>query len=187
MLTGLMPVLQDTMVTLTISRIDDQLLRVNIIPKHKIDQENSAENGLPTPLTVTATPAELSGLWPAAGQLQPFVPTLRRQHPRDRGGPRRRGESRRGGSKNGKARKSAVPSAKTSSRSDNERNAAPAAKPVFGGKGQSATAPTTHSLFDNPPGKRKACRESARTLVLPQLSNRVSRKAERAQLMESRS
>ena len=56
MFTELMPVLQDTMVTLTISRLDEQLLRVS---KRKTDRESTAENALCTPLTVTATAAEL--------------------------------------------------------------------------------------------------------------------------------
>jgi PRTRC genetic system protein E len=47
------------MVTLTISRIDEQLLRVNIIPKRKADKESTADNALCTPLTVTTTAAEL--------------------------------------------------------------------------------------------------------------------------------
>jgi len=59
MFTELLPVLQDTMVTVTISRMDDQLLRVNIIPTRKTNKESTAENALCTPLTVTATAAEL--------------------------------------------------------------------------------------------------------------------------------
>ena len=59
MFSELMPVLQNTIVTLTISRIDDQLLRVNIIPIRKTDKESDAENALSKPLTVTAPPAEL--------------------------------------------------------------------------------------------------------------------------------
>ena len=57
MFSELMPVLQNTIVTLTISRIDDQLLRVNIIPIRKTDKESDAENALSKPLTVTAATA----------------------------------------------------------------------------------------------------------------------------------
>lgn len=55
----LLPVLQDTTVTLTISRIDDRLLWVNVIPQRRATKESKAENGLRTPLTVTATAEEL--------------------------------------------------------------------------------------------------------------------------------
>ena len=77
MFTELMTALQDTMMTVTISRIADQLLGVNIIPKRKTYKESTAENALCTPLTVTATAAELDqDPARAGGQLQPFVPAL---------------------------------------------------------------------------------------------------------------
>ena len=47
MFTELMPCLQETIVTLTISRIDEQLLRVNVIPKRKTDKENAAKMRFP--------------------------------------------------------------------------------------------------------------------------------------------
>jgi len=42
MFTELMTALQDTMMTVTISRIADQLLGVNIIPKRETDTESNA-------------------------------------------------------------------------------------------------------------------------------------------------
>jgi PRTRC genetic system protein E len=76
MFTELLPVLEGTMVTLTISRIDDQLLGVNIIPKRKTDRESNAENALCTPLTVTATAAELDQ--DLAGQVVSFSHSYQR-------------------------------------------------------------------------------------------------------------
>ena len=78
MFTELLPVLQDTILTVTISRMDGQLLRVNIIPTRKTDKESTAKNALCTPLTVTAIGSGLSG---AGAQLQPFVPALCCQYP----------------------------------------------------------------------------------------------------------
>jgi PRTRC genetic system protein E len=149
MFTELLPVLQDTIVTLTISRIDDQLLRVNIIPKCKTDQESNAENGLSTPVTVTATPAELDQdfarqLLSVSRSYQRSAANIREIEEAHAAAVKAAEEER----KNGKAKKSAVPPAKTSPRSDNDSKAAPGAKPVFGSKGQSASAPTTQSLFD---------------------------------------
>jgi PRTRC genetic system protein E len=128
MFTELLPVLQDTIVTLTISRIDDQLLRVNVIPTRKTGKESSAENGLSTPLTVTATPSELDREF--ARQLLSFSGSYH-----------------------------------------NDGKAAPGGKPVFGSKGQSATAPTTQSLFDTPAGETKgvpAKREAGVAAVVEQ-------------------
>jgi PRTRC genetic system protein E len=149
MFTELLPVLQDTIVTLTISRIDDQLLRVNIIPKRKTDQESSAENGLSTPLTVTATPAELDQdfawqLLSFSRSYQPSAANIREIEEAHAAAVKAAEEER----KNEKAKKPAAPPAKTSSCAENDGKAAPGAKPVFGSKGQSATAPTTQSLFD---------------------------------------
>ena len=47
MFSELMPVLQNTIVTLTISRIDDQLVRVNIIPIRKTDKESDGKMRFP--------------------------------------------------------------------------------------------------------------------------------------------
>lgn len=72
MFTELLPLLADRTLVLTIARIDDDLLRVNIIPKCKSSKENdSAEQALTTPLSVTGSAADLDRELPA--QLTSFA------------------------------------------------------------------------------------------------------------------
>jgi len=153
MFTELLPVLQDTMVTVTISRIDDQFLRVNIIPKRKTDKESTADNALCTPLTVTATAAELDQ--ELARQVVSFSCSYERAAANIREIEEAHAAAVKAAEEERKARKPAAPPAKTSPRSDNDSKAAPGGKPVFGSKGQSATSPTTQSLFDAPTGEAK--------------------------------
>ena len=168
MFSELMPVLQNTIVTLTISRIDDQLVRVNIIPIRKTDKESDAENALSKPLTVTAPPAELDQDF--ARQVLSFSHSYERSAANIReieeahAAAVKAAEEER---KNEKARKSAAPAAKTSPRSENDNKAAPGGKPVFGSKGQSATAPApaTQSLFETPAGEAKGAPEKATGLA----------------------
>ena len=155
MFSELMPVLQNTIVTLTISRVDDQLLRVNIIPKRKTDKESTAENALSTPLTVTATAAELDQDF--AGQVLNFSRSYQRSAANIREIEEAHAAAVKAAEEERKAKKPATSPAKTSPRSDNDTKAAPGGKPVFGSKGQSATAsaPTTQSLFDTPAREAK--------------------------------
>src|SRR6516162_6307430 len=149
MFTELLPVLQDTMVTVTISRMDDQLLRVNIIPTRKTNKESTAENALCAPLTVTATAAELDQ--DLGRQVVSFSHSYQRSAANIRAieeahaAAVKAAEDER---KNEKARKSSVPAAKTSPRADNDSKAAPGGKPVFGSKGSAAApAPGAQSSF----------------------------------------
>lgn len=161
MFTELLPVLQDTMVTVTISRMDGQLLRVNIIPTRKTDKESTAENALCTPLTVTATAAELDQdlgrqVVSFSHSYQRSAANIREIEEAHAAAVKAAEEER----KNEKARKSSVPAAKTSPRTDNESKAAPAGKPVFGSKG-SAPAPASQSLFDTPAGEAKGAKDES--------------------------
>ena len=187
MFTELMPVLQDTMVTLTISRLDEQLLRVNIVPKRKTDKESTAENALCTPLTVTATAAELDqGL---ARQVVSFSYSYQRAAANIREIEEAHAAAVKAAEEERKARKPAAPPAKTSPRSDNDSTVAPGGKPVFGTKGQNGTARPRQPrsrCSTHPPEKRMARRERTSQLVLPGLSSIANRKADQAQLMESR-
>jgi hypothetical protein len=93
----LLPVLKDRMVTLMIARLDDQLLRVNVIPKRTSDQENkAAETALSTPLTIRDRGGTGPGIRAAGAQLQRLVRACGRKHPRDRDRPRGGGQSRGG-------------------------------------------------------------------------------------------
>jgi len=54
----LMPLLAGRTVMITVARVDDRTLRVNVIPTKKNEDENGA---LTTPLSYTGTPEELDG------------------------------------------------------------------------------------------------------------------------------
>ena len=159
MFSELMPVLQNTIVTLTISRIDDQLVRVNIIPIRKTDKESDAENALSKPLTVTAPPAELDQDF--ARQVLSFSHSYERSAANIREIEEAHAAAVKAAEEERKAKKPATSPAKTSPRSDNDTKAAPGGKPVFGSKGQSATAPApaTQSLFETPAGEAKGAPE----------------------------
>ena len=158
MFTELLPVLEDTIVTVTISRMDSQLLRVNIIPIRKTDKESTAENALCTPLTVTATAAELDQDF--ARQVVSFSHSYQRSAANIREIEEAHAAAVKAADEERKARKPAVAPAKTSPRSDNDSKAAPTGKPVFGSKGSAAApAPATQSLFDTPAGGAKGAKD----------------------------
>lgn len=148
MFNELMPVLENTTVTLTISRIDGQLLRVNVIPKRKSDKDSEAEKALSTPLTVTATAAELDQDF--ARQVLNFSASYGRSAANIReieeahAAAVKAAEEER---KNGKAKKAiSQPPKTTTSTTTADTKGEP--KPVFGSKGQTPAAPATQSLFD---------------------------------------
>ena len=165
MFTELLPVLQDTMVTVTISRIDDQLLRVNIIPKRKRGKESDAENALCTPLTVTATAAELDQ--DLAREVVSFSHSYQRSAANIREIEEAHAAAVKAAEEERKSKKTSGPPAKTSLRSDNDSKVAPGGKPVFGSKGQNGTAPalTTQSLFDRPAGEAQGAAEKDKSSV----------------------
>ena len=160
MFTELLPILKDTRVTVTISRIDDQFLRVNIIPrKRKTDKESDAENALCTPLTVTATAAELDQ--DLAREVVSFSHSYQRSAANIRENEEAHAAAVKAAEEERKSKKTSGPPAKTSLRSDNDSKVAPGGKPVFGSKGQNGTAPalTTQSLFDRPAGEAQGAAE----------------------------
>lgn len=68
----LMPLLAQRILLLTLSRVSDEQISVNIIPKPlKSDQQDDDDAALTTPLTVTGTPKELDEELPR--QLAEFV------------------------------------------------------------------------------------------------------------------
>jgi PRTRC genetic system protein E len=147
------------MVTVTISRIDDQLLRVNIIPKRKSAKESDAKNALCTPLTVTATAAELDQ--DLAREVVIFSHSYQRAAANIREIEEAHAAAVKAAEEERKSKKTSGPPAKTSLRSDNDSKVAPGGKPVFGSKGQNGTAPalTTQSLFDRPAGEAQGAAE----------------------------
>ena len=58
MFVELMPLLAGRTVMITVARVDDRTLRVNVIPTKKNEDENAA---LTTPLSYTGAPEELDG------------------------------------------------------------------------------------------------------------------------------
>lgn len=69
MFTELMPLLKQRVLVLTISRVDDGLILVNVIPK-KPDKETDENSALTLPLSFTGKPEELDRELP--GQLASF-------------------------------------------------------------------------------------------------------------------
>src|SRR5690349_5627882 len=70
MFTELLPILRNRTVMLTIALVNDQAIRVNVIPKCLKDGD-SGDCALSTPLTVTGTPEELDREF--SGQLVAFT------------------------------------------------------------------------------------------------------------------
>ena len=56
MFVELMPILADRTVMITVARLSDDAIRVNVIPQRTGETENAA---LATPFSITGTPAEL--------------------------------------------------------------------------------------------------------------------------------
>jgi PRTRC genetic system protein E len=69
----LMPLLAQRMLLLTLSRVSDEKICVNVIPKPLKSDQRDDENALTTPLAVTGTPKELDEQLPS--QLVELVRT----------------------------------------------------------------------------------------------------------------
>ena len=69
----LMPLLSQRMLILTLSRVTEEEVRVNVVPKPLKADQRDDENALTTPLAVTGTPKELDEQLPRA--LAEFVNT----------------------------------------------------------------------------------------------------------------
>ena len=70
MFTELLPILRNRPVMLTIALVNEQAIRVNVIPK-RLKDGDSGDCSLTTPLTVTGTPEELDREF--SGQLVAFT------------------------------------------------------------------------------------------------------------------
>jgi PRTRC genetic system protein E len=73
MFTELMPLLKQRVVMLTISRVDDELILVNVIPK-KLDKDHDENSALTVPLSFTGMPQELDQELP--GQLVAYTESI---------------------------------------------------------------------------------------------------------------
>jgi PRTRC genetic system protein E len=155
MFTELMPVLKDRIVTITIARLNESLLRVNVLPKRKPDKEiAAAENALLAPLTVTATAEELDREF--AGQVLSFSGSYERAACNIReiekahaAGVKAAEEEQ----KNAKGKKpSTTSSARTASQAQGALTLPADGKPVFGNKVQCPPAPASQSWFEPTPG-----------------------------------
>ena len=69
----LMPLLKQRVLMLTISRVDDELILVNVIPK-KLDKDHDENSALTLPLSFTGKPEELDQELP--GQLAAYTESI---------------------------------------------------------------------------------------------------------------
>ena len=152
MFTELLPVLKDRTVILTIACLDNNILRVNVVPKRKSDKENDdAENALSTPLTVTATAEELDREFGQqvrtfSGSFEKAASNIRDIENAHAAAVKAAEDEK----KNPKGKKVSVAQGKATARDDHDSPTPTNGRPVFG-KPQTALAPTTQSLFDSPP------------------------------------
>ena len=58
MFVELLPILKNRPVMLTVALVNDQAIRINVIPK-RLKDGDSGDDALTTPLTITGTPEEL--------------------------------------------------------------------------------------------------------------------------------
>jgi PRTRC genetic system protein E len=74
MFVELLPILRNRALVLTVALVNDNAIRVNVIPK-RIKDHDSGDDGLATPLTVTGSPDELDREFAAqiAGFTDSFV------------------------------------------------------------------------------------------------------------------
>jgi PRTRC genetic system protein E len=70
MFVELLPILKNRSVVLTLALVGDKAIQVNVIPK-RLKEDDSGDDALTTPLTVTGTPDELDREF--AGQLVGFT------------------------------------------------------------------------------------------------------------------
>ena len=155
MFSELMPVLQNTIVTLTISRLNDQLLRVDIIPIRKTDKESDAENALSKPLSVTAPPAELDQDF--ARQVLSFSHSYERSAANIREIEEAHAAAVKAAEEERKVKKPATSPAKTSPRSDNNSKAAPGEDWCLAARGKMQARPRQphNHCSRHPPEKRR--------------------------------
>jgi PRTRC genetic system protein E len=152
----LLPLLKTRTLMLTVAVVEDQIIRVNVIPQRKPGKENdTAENAITSPLTITGTAEELDREF--AKQIAGFKASLDRLNSNlgeiesAHAAAVKAVEEERKKELNSK-RKASGTTVKPAARSDSEPPPAQAnTKPVFGSKPQSATGPTTQSLFDSSP------------------------------------
>jgi PRTRC genetic system protein E len=161
MFTELLPVLKDRTVILTIARLDNNILRVNVVPKRKSDKENDdAENALSTPLTVTATAEELDREFGQqvrtfSGSFEITASNIRDIENAHAAAVKAAEDAK----KNSKGKKVSVAQGKATARDDDSPTPTNA-RPVFG-KPQTAVAATTQSLFDPPPAAEERSADDA--------------------------
>jgi PRTRC genetic system protein E len=140
---------------LTIAAVDENVIRVNVIPQRKVDKENdTAETALASPLTISGTAEELDREF--ANQIGAFRASVDRLRSNlseiesAHAAALKTVEEEKKKELNSKRKTSSA--AVKPARNDSESAPAQAnGKPVFGGKPHSTTGPTTQSLFDSGP------------------------------------
>jgi PRTRC genetic system protein E len=155
MFTELLPLLKDRTLMLIIAGVSDETLRVNVIPQQRKsgNENDTAENAITSPLTITGTADELdrefakqiAGFRGSLDRLKSNLGEIESAH----AAALKTVEEERKKELNSK-RKASSTSVKPEARNVPESAPAPAnGKLVFGGKPQSAISPTPQSLFDS--------------------------------------
>jgi PRTRC genetic system protein E len=147
--TELLPILRNRTVMLTIALVNDDLLRVNVIPQRKTTKESdTGDIALSSPLTVTATAQELDRdfarqIVSFSGSFQKAASNLQEIESAHAAAVKALEEERKKELKN---RKPAA--AQTKPANENIVPPSVLAKLVFGSKSQGSVAPANQSLFD---------------------------------------
>jgi PRTRC genetic system protein E len=161
--TELLPILRNRTVMLTIALVNDDVLRVNVIPRRKTDKENDAADiALSSPLTMTASAQELDHDFARqianfSGSFEKAASNLQEIESAHAAAVKALEEERKKELKN---RKPGCAQAKPAAATEN--SAAPSApgKLVFGSKPQVSAAPVNQSLFDSNENQQQPSRES---------------------------
>jgi PRTRC genetic system protein E len=156
--TELLPILRNRTVMLTIALVNDDVLRVNVIPRRKTDKENDAADiALSSPLTVTASAQELDHDFARqianfSGSFEKAASNLQQIESAHAAAVKALEEERKKELKN---RKPGCAQAKPATATEN--SAAPSApgKLVFGSKPHPSAAPANRSLFDSNPNQEQ--------------------------------
>ena len=152
MFTELLPILRNRTVLLTISVVNNDVLRVNVIPRRTTDKESDAADiALSAPLTVTARAEELDRdfarqIATFSGSFETTAMNLQEIESAHAAAVKALEEERRKELKN---RKPGVAQAKPATANENSAPSSPPEKLVFGSKPQASAAPVNQSLFDS--------------------------------------
>ncbi len=159
MFTELLPILRNRTVLLTIAVVNNDVLRVNVIPRRKTDKESdTADITLSSPLTVTACAEELDRdfarqIATFSGSFEKAASNLQEIESAHAAAVKALEEER---EKELKNRKPGSGQAKPATASEDSTPSPAPTKLVFGNKPPVSGAPVNQSLFDSHENKERA-------------------------------